>query len=185
MLLYGRRYYMKDKINYTDILKKILNCLYVIIVFLLINSILLIVSIGTNQSNSPASSGDEQQEELPYDVSQFKEMTTDETMEAIGSSETQVIYIGRSGCGFCRRFIPVLQEAQKAYGYQTIYVDLDKVTSADVDKWVTLDEYVASSFGRTPFTILARDGQYVDGLLGYVEYDTFSAFLKQNGFQAQ
>lgn len=187
---------MKNKTDYSDILKKMLNCLYAIIVILVLNSILLIISIGDNQSilrtfSSSSGTGgsstndNSQQEELPYDVSQFIEMTTDEAMNAIGSSDVQVIYIGHESCGFCRRFVPVLQEAQDVYGYQTIYIDIDKVTSTDVEKWTSLDEYVFQNFGSTPLTILAKDGVYVDGLLGYVDYDTLKAFLEKNGFQAQ
>lgn len=184
---------MKNQTDYSDMLKKVLNCLYVIIAILALNSILLMISIGDNQSRlktfsssngtgNSSTNDNNQQQELPYDVSEFIEMTTDEAMEAIQSSETQVIYIGHAGCGFCRQYVPVLTTVQAQYGYKTIYIDIDKVTSADVEKWIALDGYVASSFGRTPLTILAKDGAYVAGQLGAMSESGLREFLEANGF---
>ncbi len=169
---------MKEKrVEHSD---KIVYCLYIIIALLFVNSILLIVSIG-NKGNTVLSSNEE--EELPYDVSDFAEMTTDQAIETIQAGGFQVIYIGHSSCGFCRKYVPVLQEAQKAFGYQTIYIDTDKLTSADSEKWMALDTYVEESFGYTPLTILTKDGKYVDGQLGYTDYNTLKALLEKNGLQ--
>lgn len=176
---------MKEKnIDYSEIFSKMLHCLYVIIAILVLNSILLTISLGSTGSKDN-NTGSDEQEKLPYDVSQFKEMTTNQAMEAIQSSELQVIYIGRSGCGYCRAYVPLLTQAQKAYGFTTIYIDTDKLTNADSEKWMALDEYVEQSFGRTPLTILAANGQFVDGQLGYMDYDTLKAFLEKNGLQAK
>lgn len=176
---------MKEKdINYSEILDKIVHCLYVIIIVLILNSILLTVSLGT-KGTTDNNINTNQQEVLPYDVSQFTEMTTDQAMEAIQSSELQVIYLGWSGCNFCRRYVPVLKQAQDAFGYKTIYIDMSKVTTADEEKWIALGEYVEQNFGPTPLTILAKDGQFVDGQLGYVDYDTLKALLEKNGLQVK
>lgn len=171
-------------VDYSDMLKKIVYSLYIVIALLVVNSILLTVSIGTKGKTS-TSTNNNQQEELPYDVSQFTEMTTDQAMATIQAGGFQVIYIGHSSCGFCRRYVPVLQEAQKAFGYQTIYIDTDKLTSEDSEKWIALDEFVKQSFGYTPLTILTKDGKYVDGQLGYTDYNTLKALLEKNGLQAK
>lgn len=171
---------MKENKNYIEVLNKITTCLYVIIAFLTLNSILLIVSIGTNQDNSKETNTTEQ-EQLPYDVSKFKEMTTDEAMEAIKSGELQVIYIGHEDCGFCRKFVPVLQTVQDLFGYTTVYLDIDKITSADKDKIIALSSDVKENFGYTPMTILAKDGQYVASHTGYLDLEPFIDFLTTNG----
>ncbi len=176
---------MKDKnVDYSSILNKIVYCLYVVIALLILNSILLTVSIGTKGTTNTNNSNNEQ-EELPYDVSQFTEMTTDQAMAAIEAGGIQVFYIGHSSCGFCRRYVPVLQEAQKAYGFKTLYIDTDKLTSADVEKWNALDDYVKESFGYTPLTIITKDGKYLDGQLGYMDYNALKTLLEKNGFQAK
>ncbi len=172
-------------VDYSDILKKIVYSLYVIIALLVINSILLTVSIGTKGTTSTSTNDNNEQEELPYDVSDFTEMTTDQAMETIQAGGFQVIYIGHSSCGFCRRYVPVLQEAQKVFGFKTIYIDTDRLTSADSEKWMALDEYVKESFGYTPLTILTKDGKYVDGNLGYIDYNTLKALLEKNGLQVK
>lgn len=185
---------MKDKIDHSEWLKKITYCLYIVIVLLAINSILLIVVIGNSSASrafSSSSTGqdgtgeqtDSQEEELPYDVSAFIEMTSDQALEAIKSSEMKVIYFGRSGCGFCRQYVPVLTALQDTYGFQTIYVDTDKLTSADAEKWMALNEYVQQNFGPTPFTLVAKDGGYVAAQLGAMNEEGLAAFLESSGFQ--
>ena len=175
---------MKEKnIDYSEIFSKMLHCLYVIIAILVLNSILLTVSLGSKSTTN--NSTNNEQEELPFDVSKFTEMTTDQAMETIQAGGVQVFFIGHSSCGYCRLFVPVLQQAQEAFGYTTIYIDTDKLTNADSERWTALDEYVQQSFGRTPLTVITKDGQYLDGLLGYTDYDTFKELLERNGFQLQ
>ncbi len=169
----------KNLIDSTNTLRKVVNCLYIIIVFLILNSILLIISIGDNTTTDV----DMQQEKLAYDVSQFIEMTTDQVMDAIQSEEMQIIYIGHETCNYCRLFIPVLQQAQQKFGYKTIYIDLDKVSTTDRQKISALDSFVEEMYGYTPMIIMTKSGQYVDGFVGYIDYEQFKLFLEGNGFK--
>ncbi len=172
---------MKDKVDYSEWLKKITYCLYIVIVFLVINSILLIVTIGNSEPKTTASDTDT--EDLPYDVSEFTEMTSDEALVAMQSSELQVIYFGASTCHFCRQYVPVLTKVQAEYGIHAIYVDMAKVTTEESETWMALDEYVQTNFGYTPLTIIVKDGAYVAGQLGAMSEENLTSFLETNGFQ--
>lgn len=170
---------VEKQIDYTEYFKKITVCLYIVIAFLFVNTILLMVSINGNDSSK--NTNNEETETYDYDTSAFTEMTTDQAIQSMKSSDMQVIFVGRSGCGYCAQFIPVLEEAQDKFGFKTTYIDLDKVTSDDAQKWLALDEYVSENFGYTPFVILAKDGKYVDGIVGYMEYNSLASFLEENG----
>ena len=121
-----------------------------------------------------------------YDISMFDVINASKVIDLYKSNEIQVIYIGRETCGYCVQFLPVLQQAQKDYGYKTKYLDITTVTEDGQKAILEKDndeQFLANSFGSTPMVILVKDGKLVDGWIGYAEYDTFANFLEENGFK--
>lgn len=170
----------KEIIDYTQILTKIF---YILIAITVISAANLIVNIAKNGSVA-TDSNDETEENTEYDVSMFTEKTTSEAIESIQKGETEIVYIGRSTCGYCVKFLPVLQQAQKEYGYTTTYIDLTKMSSDDRTNLLTLDDedgYISENFGYTPMVLIFKDGKLSKGWVGYSEYDAFASFLEENG----
>lgn len=167
-----------------EILNKILKCLYVLIVIMIINTILLIAGISGNGSSSNDDTQTTTEEEnIEYDVSMFNAIDADGLVSAFNSSDMQVIYLGRSTCGYCVQFLPTLQQAQSDFGYTTLYLDITTVSEDDLTKIVALDEeFFNEYYGSTPLVLLVKDGKIVDSQVGYSDYDTFASFLTENGF---
>lgn len=172
----------KAQDNYTEILTKIFYVLIAIAVLVAAN---LFVNIIKNGSTTKADDTEEETDTTSeYDVSMFTEKTTTEAVESIKKGDTEVVYIGRSTCGYCVKFLPILQQAQKEYGYTTTYIDLTKMTSDDQTSLLTLDndeKYISENFGYTPMILIFRDGKLVKGWVGYAEYSSFASFLEENG----
>ena len=171
----------KETVNYTEILTKIFYILIVIAVILMAN---LFVNIIKNGSSNNSTTTDNSEENTEYDVSMFKEKTTTEAVESIQKGGTEIVYIGRSTCGYCVKFLPVLQQAQKEFNYTTTYIDLTKMTSDDQSTLLTLDngeKYISENFGYTPMVLIFKEGKLVKGWIGYSEYETFANFLTENG----
>jgi predicted bacteriocin transport accessory protein len=165
----------------TEILNKILLCLYAIIVILVVNTTILLlkdVKVGSNTSESES--------ETEYDTSMFTSITTDTLEEAVSGDNVQVVYIGRSTCGFCVKFLPTLQQAQKDYNYTTLYLDITTVTTTEQqNKIFAFDNeegFISDNFGATPMVLIMKDGKLIDGWLGYDEYSAFASWLEENGF---
>ena len=95
----------------------------------------------------------------------------------VNTSGYQVVYIGRSGCGYCRLFLDALRQAQTNFKYKTLYIDLDKVTTEGATKMKAISDSVSKSFGSTPMVIVYKDGEYKDMWLGYAEYSSFETYL--------
>lgn len=172
---------IKNQIDYTTILNRIFICLLIIIVITAIN---LCINIAVNtKSNKTTTNDTETLENTDYDVSSFKTMTTTEVVKSIDKGDTQVIYIGRSTCGYCVKFIPILKQAQEDLGYTTTYINLEEVTTDDQAKLVAYNTYISENFGYTPMVLVFKDGKYVDGWVGYAELETFEAFLKDAGIK--
>lgn len=172
---------MKKNEEIEKILEQIRNILIVIAVILLIN--VIVTSIGNGSKNNttstnPSSDSSSNNEQLPeYDVTSFTEVTVDEMFSKVATSGYQVVYIGRSGCGYCRLFLDALKQAQTNFNYKTLYIDLDKVTTEGTTKMKAISDKVSQSFGSTPMVIVYKDGQYKDMWLGYDEYSSFETYL--------
>ena len=172
---------MKKNEEIEKILEQIRNILIVIAVILLIN--VIVTSIGNGSKNNttstnPSSDSSSNNEQLPeYDVTSFTEVTVDEMFSKVATSGYQVVYIGRSGCGYCRLFLDALKQAQTNFNYKTLYIDLDKVTTEGSTKMKAISDKVSQSFGSTPMVIVYKDGEYKDMWLGYAEYSSFETYL--------
>lgn len=166
------------------IMNKILLCLYTIIVILVVNT--TIVLLKDAKFGTASASGDETQESAEYDVSMFTNVTADTLEEAISSETAKLVYVGRSTCGYCVQFLPVLQQAQEDYDYETLYLDITTVTTTEQqDKILAFDndeKFLEENFGGTPMVLLMKDGKLVDGWIGYADYATYTAWLEENGF---
>ena len=170
---------VKNQPDYTTVLNRILYALIIISILLALNLCVNLIT-GTN-NNKKSDSTITEEKNTEYDVSEFEELTTSELAEKVKAGGTQVVYIGRSTCGYCVKFIPTLKQAQKDLGYKTIYVDLTKVTSSDAETLYAYDSFVEENFGYTPMVLVFKDGNFVKGTVGYTEVDEFKSFLKEAG----
>lgn len=160
-------------------IKRIEALIYVILVILVVDTIVLFVSLQDNKETTETETEETVQE---YDTSMFKSIDADEFVKAYNGSDLKVVYFGRSTCGYCVKFLPVLQQAQKEYDYKTLYVDITTIDSAGVSKIQGLDTYFSENYGVTPMVVLVKDGKIVDKHLGYTDYTTFASLLENNGF---
>ena len=159
-----------------DILNKIFYSLIAIIVILALILVELLVNGGNinTSSKSTESTTEESSEEenTEYDVSMFDTLTTTDAMAKIADGNEYVVYIGRSTCGYCVKFLPSLQQAQEEYGYITIYIDLEQMTQDDMTNIKTIDDedgYIAENLGYTPMVLIFKDGKLKKGWVGYAE----------------
>jgi len=175
---------VKETANYTELLNKILICLYALIAILVINTTILLVKDGgtSTKDNSNA----ETSENIDYDVSMFTSVTADTLEDAVSEDTAKIVYIGRDSCGYCVQFLPVLQQAQEDYDYETLYLDITTVTTTEQqDKILAFDneeKFLEENFGGTPMVLLMKDGKLVDTWIGYAEYSDYSEWLEENGF---
>lgn len=169
-------------IDYTSVLNKIFYALVAIAVALL----LVFTAIMVKGTGSTTSSETNEEESLEYDVSKFDTLSTTDAISEVKKGDLEIVYIGRASCGYCAKFLPVLRQAQDDYGYKTIYIDLEKMTSDDQKNLLTMDNeegYITENFGYTPMILIFKDSKLVNGWVGYAEYSSFAAFLEENGLK--
>jgi len=184
-----------------EIKDKIRNLTYVLVVGFTITTILLIglyfkgnnpevsdtktdtkTSTGTNPDNN------ETDNNIPdeYDVSKMQSVTIKETEDLFSKKGTYILYIGRKGCSYCRKTVPVLNEVQTELGYKTYYFDISTTTNYKTELKTLADKMdfetsangtkgkmgeLFISKGWTPTIIVIKDGKNVDGFFGYKDKD--------------
>ena len=116
----------------------------------------------------------------------------------LSKGKTIVVMIGRSDCGWCHRFIPVLEEASKEYKFNAKYVDLYGILNSstwaiddneEYEKLLNIsateeyESFMEENFGSTPLTIIVKDGQIINAISGYVTIDELSSKLEDSGLK--
>ena len=189
----------KENENY---LKYIFYTLVSIFVCVLIATVfIIIIAVDNNEVKTYSTSGNNTTTQtgtttdVPdltgYDTSMFEEINTNKFVELYNGSELSVIYIGRAGCGYCVKFLPSLQQAQKEFGYKTYYLDIDEITENDYNTIIGLSDYLYENFGYKPMVLVVKNGKvvsddgYGEGWIGYNEYDAFKTYLESLGFEAK
>ena len=107
-------------------MEKKINWILGLVVVVTILSLLLCVFVlqddnGTYSNNGTTnneSSETEEEYNSTYDVSAFKEIKA-QNIEKESKNKTIMIYIGRSTCGYCVQFVPILTNVQKTLGGYT------------------------------------------------------------------
>lgn len=178
---------VKETITYdnTPIFNKILVCLYIIIALLGLNIIITAIRGNSNTTSTVnnTKSTTTTTASADYDVSSFKAINTDEFIEAYNGDETKLIYLGRPDCGYCIKFVPILTEVQKSYNFQTLYLDINNVSSEDVNRIIELNEDFFTgdntSYGYTPMTLIVKNGEIVDYQIGYSPASTLEDLVSK------
>ena len=124
---------MKD-----NIILKIYKLGQIIIVLLALILIVLIIGVSKLYNTNSNNNTNETNYNTDYDVSMFKEINASD-IKTETKDNLSVVYIGRSTCGWCAAFLPNLWQAEKEYGYETLYEINNRSGWIDAG---TLEEYI-------------------------------------------
>lgn len=179
---------IEKKVNWTFGLAVVITIISVLI-------LIFILADGTEKTkNTDSQSGEPTEVSADYDVSTFKEIKAQDIKKE-SKGKNMLIYVGRSSCGYCVQYVPVLTQVQeKSKKYQTYYIDIAKILDFSSATGGILDqeannimqqldkEFMESNWGATPLTLVVKDSKLVDSVVGYVDADTLEALVKKNGF---
>ena len=158
------------------LLKKVLGITSIILI------IVLVIGLAVGASNLKKVDGNDSVETVTLEEADFNEVSLDEYLELIKSSEKNVILVARPTCTYCEAFAPILSEASKELNIEVNYIDTDKFTN---DDWTTFNNslsYLSDEQWGTPLTLIVQNGEIVDVNSGYVELETIISFFTNNGF---
>ena len=111
----------------------------------------------------------------------FNELTLDQYLEKINSSEKTIILIARPTCYYCQQFTPVLKQAMEDLGLTINYINTDNLSSSDWDTFQSSLDYLNSEEWGTPLTLIVQNKEVLADNSGYVELDIIEKFFTDNG----
>lgn len=158
------------------LLKKVLGTTSIVLI------IVLVIGLAVGASNIKKVDSNDSVETVTLEEAGFNEVSLDEYLELIKSSEKNVILVARPTCEYCEAFAPILSEASKELNIEVNYIDTDKFSN---DDWTTFNNslsYLSDEQWGTPLTLIVQNGEVVDVNNGYVELETIVSFFTDNGF---
>lgn len=159
--------------------------LCVSVVTLILTLVILNKVSGNSTYKSENKNGTDSSEEVVgYDVSKFESITAGDFIDMFeADDETYFVYTGRSTCGYCVQFVPVLNQSIEEYDYTVHYLDVSTVSDSDYETIIGLDDELEENFGYTPMVFVVHDGEVVDVNEGYSEYEAYQSFLEENDIE--
>lgn len=106
---------------------------------------------------------------VDYDVTFMNQISLKETYDKIMNQETVLVLSGRSTCGPCKRFVPVLKSVYSELHIKDgIYLDRNSIKSntEGYQEFLDLSDTISENFGGTPFFMIFQDGKLKDYILG-------------------
>ena len=88
-----------------------------------------------------------------------------------------IVVIERTGCGYCQKYMPLVEEVAKEKKIAINYLNTDNMSQEEVNKLSTTNKYLKRNDWGTPTTLFMLGDRIVDSIGGYVEKDSIEKFL--------
>lgn len=121
-------------------------------------------------------------------------LSYDEIRDILDREEMTFLVLGREGCTYCEKYMPVLESVSKEYSIDIVYVDIANMEKDDYDKLMNsrltipakcnkyeIEVEISKGFG-TPLTLFVKKSETKDCLRGYREQKNLVSYLKNNNY---
>ena len=98
----------------------------------------------------------------------------------ISQGKTVVTVLGLTTCSHCQEYKPIIKSLSKKYKFNLYFFEVDNYSIEENEtllhtlELTDYDEHV-------PFTFIAKNNEYVSGIVGYSNKDGIIEYLKNNG----
>lgn len=180
-------------------IEKKVNATLILVVIMAILAIINLSILVSNNSGQTTTNEDltpnSTDTSADYDVSEFDEIKASDLSKE-SKNKTIVVYIGRSSCGYCVQFVPILKSVQEKYNFTTKYIDIAKIIDYNSSSISDQDAYnlltnmktnseqkgIMEQFGSTPMTLVIKNNTIIDSIVGATDESTLTKLIEDNGF---
>jgi len=100
--------------------------------------------------------------------------------ESANNDSSYIVVFGRTGCSYCKQYVPVLESILKESNLTYAYINVELLDSDVFNAMLDKAGISTTDFG-TPTTIIIRSGKVVASKIGYMNSDDTTKFLKDSG----
>lgn len=180
-------------------IEKKVNATLILVVIMAILAIINLSILVSNNSGQTTTNEDltpnSTDTSADYDVSEFDEIKASDLSKE-SKNKTIIVYIGRSSCGYCVQFVPILRSVQEKYNFTTKYIDIAKIIDYNSSSISDQDAYnlltnmktnseqkgIMEQFGSTPMTLVIKNNTIIDSIVGATDESTLTKLIEDNGF---
>ncbi len=108
----------------------------------------------------------------------LNEITYDKYKDMVKNNDTFIVIIERTGCSYCQMYMPIVEEVAKEKKIAITYINTDNLSQEEFNELSTTNKYLKKNQWGTPTTLFMAGDRIVDSISGYVEKDSFEAFIK-------
>lgn len=123
----------------------------------------------------------------------YRPTTLSEINNILESNETKMVVIGRTGCEFCQKYLPELNELIKEKKVDIYYIDIAYLSKDDYNTFLLnsgltipskctdskTEEPISNGFG-TPLTLFVSNHKSVDCIRGYTTKEIVLESIERN-----
>lgn len=101
----------------------------------------------------------------------------DKFYEYFNNKDAKIIYYASSTCGYCELQTPIMEQIDKDYDIDYLYIDSTKLTKDDQEKMLKELGFEHA----TPTTVVVKNGKVIDINQGYIDGGEMVKFLIKAG----
>lgn len=145
--------------------------------FILIGIVLVLIVIGIVSSK-----GTEALEEIKFPLTLTGEVGSHEITytqyeDMVNNGEAFIVVIERTGCGYCQKYMPLVEEVANEKKIAINYINTDNLSEEEFNKLSTTNKYLKRNEWGTPTTLFMLGDRVIDSIGGYVEKDSIESFI--------
>ena len=118
-------------------------------------------------------------EEIENDYDDYIAIDYEEYNELLDKEEYFFIAIGRTGCGYCEQYKPVLEEVAEDLDLPLHYIDIANLKENEIEKFTTSNEYLKSNEWGTPTTLILNKDKVIASQQGYIDAKKLKEFINK------
>lgn len=103
----------------------------------------------------------------------------EEYNELLEGEDYFFIAIGRTGCGYCEKYKPVLKEVADDLELPLHYIDIADLEEDEIEDFSTSNEFLKSNEWGTPTTLILNKDEVIASQQGYVESKKLKEFIEK------
>lgn len=105
------------------------------------------------------------------------QITYEDYENFVSNGDAFIVVIERSGCGYCIQYMPIVEDVALEKKIPLYYIDTDTLSSEDMNKLSTENDYLKKNDWGTPTTLFMLGDRVVDTISGYVDKETLLEFI--------
>ena len=118
-------------------------------------------------------------EEIVDEYEDYIAIDYEEYSELLKGENYFFIAIGRTGCGYCEKYKPVLKEVADDLELPIHYIDIANLEEDEIEEFSTSNEFLKSNEWGTPTTLILNKEEVIASQQGYVEAKELKEFIEK------